>query len=135
MKYFTIDELCRSSKAAALKIPNNPTRDVTANLEALVLNVLDPARAEFGAAIRVSSGYRCPPLNRAVGGAATSQHMQGQAADLDTGTRAGNARLYDIILKRGLYDQLINEHDFSWVHVSYRASGTGVNRRQTLKIN
>lgn len=51
MKYFTIEELCRSEKAAALKIPNNPTRDVVANLEALVAYVLDPARDEFGAAI------------------------------------------------------------------------------------
>lgn len=132
MKNFTIAELCSSSVAMARGIDNTPPSGVLMALTALVDHVLDPARAEFGAPITVNSGYRSPKLNAAVGGAATSQHIRGEAADLDTGTRSGNRRLYAIIAKRGEFDQLINEHDFAWVHVSFKAHGT--NRRQTLAI-
>lgn len=132
MKNFTIAELCSSSVAMARGIDNTPPSGVLMALTALVDHVLDPARAEFGAPITVNSGYRSPKLNAAVGGASTSQHLRGEAADLDTGTRSGNRRLYAIIAKRGEFDQLINEHDFAWVHVSFKAHGT--NRRQTLAI-
>lgn len=131
MTHFTISELCASSYAAAHNIPNNPTQDIIRNLEALVHNVLDPARSKFGGPITVNSGYRNPRLNKAVGGAATSQHVKGEAADLDAGSRSENKRLFEIIRDALPFDQLINEHDFSWVHVSYRE---GQNRKQTLKI-
>lgn len=127
MKHFTIQELSHTSKA----IENHPTPDATRALEALVINVLDPARALLGTPIHVNSGYRNPLLNRAVGGAPTSQHTRGEAADLDAGSKAENQRLYNIIVENCEFDQLINEHDFSWVHVSYRA---GANRGQQLKI-
>ena len=53
-----------------------------ANVEALVREVLDPARERFGGPIRVNSGYRCPKHNLAVGGVRGSQHMKGEAADI-----------------------------------------------------
>ena len=62
-------------------IDNTPTPDATANLGELVDAVLDPLREKYGRPIHVSSGYRCPRLNRAVGGSATSQHVKGEAAD------------------------------------------------------
>ncbi|MEG2495538.1 MAG: D-Ala-D-Ala carboxypeptidase family metallohydrolase, partial [Mucinivorans sp.] len=113
MKHFTINELCATSHP----IPNNPTQDIKHSLEELVHNVLDPARETFGSPIRVNSGYRCDQLNKAVRGAASSQHLKGEAADLTTGSTDGNRRLFEIIKARGVFDQLIDEKNFSWVHV------------------
>lgn len=131
MKYFTIEELCRSDKARQMGINNTPTDDIIDSLSDLVENVLDPARERIGKPITVNSGYRCPKLNKAVGGATTSQHVKGEAADLTTGSREENKRLFEIIRDNLQFDQLINEHEFSWIHVSYRQ---GINRKQILKI-
>nr|DAT38749.1 MAG TPA: peptidase [Caudoviricetes sp.] len=131
MKYFTIDELCRSDKARQMGINNTPTDDIIDSLSDLVENVLDPAREKFGLPITVNSGYRCPELNKAVGGMAASQHTKGEAADITTGSRGGNKRLYEIIRDSLQFDQLIDEYDYKWIHVSYRNT---VNRKQILKI-
>lgn len=80
----------------------------------------------------MSSGFRCRALNEAVGGSATSQHMSGQAADIDTGNRYQNKLLFEYIRKSLPFDQLIDESDFAWVHVSFRADGK--NRKQVLKL-
>lgn len=133
MKYFTLNELTASSTAKRKGIDNTPDATVKANLTALVANILDPLREAYGKPIVVSSGYRSPKLNRAVGGAAKSQHVTGQAADIHTlsDTPADNKKLFDLILKLKLpFDQLINEYDFNWVHVSFSPR----NRRQILKI-
>lgn len=98
----------------------------------MVDNVLDPLREWYGKPIVVNSGYRCPALNKAVGGATTSQHMSGQAADIDTGDRQQNKLLFEYIRKNLPFDQLIDESNFAWVHVSYRADGR--NRNQVLKL-
>ena len=132
MKYFTIKELCRSTTADRKGIDNRCGIDIEANLTALVDNVLDPLREWYGKPIVVNSGYRCPALNKAVGGATTSQHMSGQAADIDTGDRQQNKLLFEHIRKNLPFDQLIDESNFAWVHVSYRADGR--NRNQVLKL-
>lgn len=131
MKHFTIEELSRSTTAMSRGINNKPNATQEAALTALVDNVLDPLRDKFGRPIMVNSGFRCTALNKAVGGASTSQHMTGEAADIDAGTRAGNKELFDIIRKELPFDQVIDEKNFSWVHVSYKSSG---NRKQTLKL-
>lgn len=77
-------ELTKSETAMRRKIDNTPTEAVKKNLTALVDKVLDPLREAWGQPIIVSSGYRCPKLNRAVGGVASSQHTLGQAADIHT---------------------------------------------------
>ena len=118
MKHFTLDELTRSATARRLGIDNTPTRQATANLKQLVANILDPLRETYGAPIYVNSGYRCPVLNRAVGGSASSQHLTGEAADITAGSKAGNRRLYEL-LRNLPVDQAINEHNFTWLHVSY----------------
>ena len=120
MKYFTIKELTRSTTAELRGIDNTPSQQVIDNLTALVENVLDPLREAWGAPIHVNSGYRCAALNKAVGGVPTSQHILGEAADITVGTRAKNQRLYALLRQLDLpVDQAINEHDFSWIHVSY----------------
>ncbi len=131
MKHFTIEELCRSDTARSRGIDNTPTEEVRKNLTALVGNVLDPLREWYGKPIYVNSGYRCPALNKAVGGVASSQHLTGQAADIDVNDRAENRKLMKHIEDSLDFDQLIWENGGAWVHVSYRADGK--NRRQVLR--
>ena len=131
MKHFTIEELCRSDTARSRGIDNTPTEDVKHNLTALVDNVLDPLREWYGKPIYVNSGYRCPALNKAVGGVASSQHLTGQAADIDVNDKAENRKLMKHIEDSLDFDQLIWENGGAWVHVSYRTDGK--NRRQVLR--
>lgn len=132
MKYFSIAELCKSTTADRLRINNKCNQEHVVNLTALVDNVLDPLRTWYGKPLTVSSGYRCPALNKEVKGSNTSQHMSGQAADIDTGDRQQNKLLFEYIRKNLPFDQLIDESNFAWVHVSYRADGK--NRNQVLKL-
>lgn len=131
MKYFTIAELCRSNTADRLGIDNQCKQEHAAALSALVDNVLDPLREWWGKPVNVSSGYRCPELNAAVKGSKTSQHMKGEAADIDAGDRQQNKLLFDHIRKHLPFDQLIDESNFAWVHVSFKE---GSNRKQMLKL-
>lgn len=131
MKYFTINELTNSQTAKQRGIDNTPPKEVVLNLVKLVNNVLDPLRERYGKPIKVTSGYRSEELNRSLKGAKTSHHLKGQAADITVGTKIGNRLLYEIIRDNFKYTQLINEHDFSWVHVSYDENDL---RMQQLKI-
>ncbi len=133
MKYFSFEEFERSSSAQRLNIDNSIPEDLKANVTTLVDAVLDPLREAWGKPITVNSGYRCAALNRAVGGSPSSQHTKGMAADITTGNRADNRRLFQLIVDMKLpYDQLINESGFSWIHVSHRADGK--NRGQILAL-
>lgn len=130
-KYFTVKELSNSTTAKKRGINNIPDINIERNIEALINNVLDPLRIAYGKPIRVNSGYRSPALNKAVGGAATSQHLTGQAADITTGSIEGNKHLFDLAQKLKLpFDQLIDEKNYAWVHISYGAR----NRRQILHL-
>lgn len=131
MKYFTIKELIKSSTAEAKGIDNTPTPEVERNLTALVDNVLDGVREIYGKPITVNSGYRCPELNKAVGGSATSDHVKGFAADITGGSKTENERLFNIIKHNFHFSQLIDEKNFSWVHVSYNPNKL---KNQTLKL-
>ena len=133
-KNFTLDELTASATAKQLHIINAPGVDEVCNLCALVHNVLQPLRDAMGESIKIGSGYRCPQLNKAVGGVATSQHMKGEAADLciDGDLKKGK-RWFEWIKTHCKFDQLIWEHNAKgtyWVHVSYRADGK--NRQQVI---
>ena len=131
MKYFTIQELSHSDTAVARGIDNYPTAEAIHNLTKLVENVLDPLREKHGKPIRVSSGYRSAILNRSANGATSSQHRLGEAADITVGSKEENRKLFEIIRQELPFDQLIDEKDFSWVHVSFRE---GRNRKQVLKL-
>lgn len=131
MKYFTIKELTKSSTAEAKGIDNTPTPEVERNLTALVDNILDGVREIYGKPITVNSGYRCPELNKAVGGSATSDHVKGFAADITGGSKEENERLFNIIKQNFHFSQLIDEKNFSWVHVSYNSNNL---KNQTLKL-
>jgi hypothetical protein len=113
------------------QIPNNPTPEAVANIRHLVDGILQPVRNRTGMPITVTSGYRSPALNRAVGGATTSQHTKGEAADLQC---ANNARLFEAIRANVAFDQLIWEFGDddapAWVHVSLKSQG---NRNEVLR--
>lgn len=132
MKHFTMGELCASTTADAHGIRNIPPLQEAGNLKALADNVLDPLREWYGKPVTVNSGYRCPRLNRLVGGAAGSQHLKGEAADITAGSKEENRKLFDHIKSHLPFDQLIGEKDYSWVHVSYKRDGN--NRKQILKL-
>lgn len=132
MKYFSIKELTKSETATRLKIDNTPTAEVIDNLTALVDNVLDPLRELYGKPIHISSGYRCPRLNKAVGGVANSQHLTGQAADINQGSHEENRRLFIYLEEYCTFDQLLWENGGAWVHVSFRKDGK--NRQQVKRI-
>lgn len=133
MNYFTISELIKSDTAIKKRIWNGAGREEEANLAALVDNVLDPLRLFYGKPIRISSGYRNKEVNKAVGGVSNSQHLRGEAADIDTGSRLENQHLARMIVELKLpFDQLIDEANYAWVHVSHKKEGG--NRGQILRM-
>lgn len=127
-KNFTLKELTKTSTG----ITNEPNKQELQALIQLSGNVLQPLRDKYGKPITVNSGFRSYAVNQAVGGAKGSQHAKGEAADLTTGTKEGNKQLFEIIKKELEFDQLINEYDYSWVHVSYTVNRK--NRNQILNI-
>lgn len=133
MKYFTFQEFERSETAYRHAIDNSVPEAAKACIAALVDAVLDPLREAWGRPVTVTSGYRCPRLNGMLPTASrTSQHMRGEAADISVGNPLDNRRLAQKLLDLKLpFDQIINEHDWQWVHVSYRADKP--NRHEILK--
>lgn len=136
MKYFTIKELSASTEARKMGIDNTPTPAASANLVRLAEAVLDPLRERYGRPIYVSSGYRCPRLNKAVGGVETSQHVKGEAADIYVTDKREKSMLFSMIYYLLPYDQLIwekgDDEAPAWIHVSYRE---GANRRECLRYD
>lgn len=125
MKYFTISELTKSNTAIIHHIDNSPSKTVVDNLEVLVNNCLDPIRERWGKPIRVTSGYRCPALNKKVNGSKTSHHLSGCAADITTGNKRDNKKLFELIEEMHRnedieFTQLIDENNYLWIHISYR---------------
>ena len=95
------------------------------SLDALMTEVLEPARRRLGKPIVINSGYRCSVHNATVGGVVNSQHMKGEAADIRC---ADNMLLAEIIEQKGNFDQLIIYPTF--LHVSYKRHGN--NRKQII---
>lgn len=132
-KNFTLEEFTASATAKARGIRNVPGIQETVNLCGLVHHVLQPLRDATGV-IKIGSGFRCPALNKAVGGVINSQHMKGEAADLCIdGDKVKGKRWFDWIKAHCEFDQLIWEHNAKgsyWVHVSFRTDGR--NRKQVI---
>ena len=125
MSYFTIKELSRSSTAEKLGIDNTPTPEICAKLNTLI-SALDKIREQYGKPIIVTSCYRCPELNKAVGGVKSSQHVKGEAADLVGRNDNETRKIFETAKALGNFDQLLYEKNSKgsiWVHISYKASG------------
>ena len=146
---FTLAELTKSQTALRLGIDNIPNRSEIRNLEILCYFILQPIRDHFGP-VTVNSGFRCLELNRAIGSKDTSQHVLGQAADIEV-MGVDNWELAFWIKDNLIFDQLIAEfmcsHDDyiqgnsvlsehknqGWVHISRTAGPCG--RQSILQIN
>lgn len=131
IKYFSLAEFIHSATAKRLNIDNTPTFEIVNNLNRLA-DYLDGIREKLGKPILISSGFRCPVLNKAVGGVANSQHQKGLAADL---VCADMESLEKVLRETGGFDQLIKEHrkgsNSFWFHVSV-CSRTGKPRNQII---
>lgn len=133
--HFSLHELVASQTATRKGIIEqfDPGANIIENLKFLCSELLEKLRVLNGnQPIYINSGYRCPRLNTAVGGSKTSQHVFGQAADIDFGNKSDNKVFFEKVKNSGLdFDQLINEYDYSWVHVSIKREA---NRKQVLNI-
>ena len=136
-KNLTLKECIRSGTADRLGIDNTPDEWATENLKKVAEHIFQPLRDHFGVPVYVSSGYRSPDLNRAIGGSKRSQHMEGRALDLDADVFGdiSNAEIFHYIRECLEFDQVVwefgDEDNPSWVHVSYVHGGT--NRKRCLK--
>ena len=111
-------------------IPNKMNEAQIASATLLCNKVFEPLRLYLGRAITISSGYRSPALNRAIGGSATSQHSKAEAIDVNIGAKG-----FFYIKDNLEFDQLIWEYGTDsnpdWVHVSYESSRA--QRKQILR--
>jgi len=141
-KNFTLNEFLTSNIATRRNISNEATSKGIIQMQFLCQHLLQPIRDGLGP-LRINSGWRSSELNKAIGGAykiidgkyvATSQHCKGQAADLkfvDSDGCVDNRQIWDYVLLSGLeFDQMINEFDYSWIHISFNH---GKNRKQLLE--
>lgn len=150
MKHFTMLEFTNSAMARKLGLDNTPTDQHRANLEMTVAQLLDPLREAWAVqcanekwgtpALTVTSGYRGPAVNKAVGGSATSAHCVGYAADLvpANGCLAEFKTFCRQYLTGKPFDQMISEDENAagvprWIHIGYK-NAQGGQRRQFLSL-
>lgn len=127
---FTLEEMLQSQTAVRLVVKEQfePSHAVIENLKKLCVNVLEPLRILLKMPINITSGYRCKRLNKLIGGANTSQHIQGKAVDFKV-HGYDIEMLFDLISSSGIkFDQVIQEFD-SWIHISF---SDGENRNEKL---
>lgn len=119
---FDLEEFTRSDKAKELGITNEPGEKELAALRVLVSRTLQPLRDKIGKPIHVNSGYRCPELNKAIGGVPTSQHQKGEAADLSIDGKA--ADILEALENSNIpFDQAILYRKQNFLHVSLKMDG------------
>jgi len=135
-KHISYKEGVRSNTATRKGIDNTPNGEQLDNMELVAEEVFEPLRAYVGGPIKINSFFRCPELNKAIGGSSKSQHCKGQAMDIDdTFGKCTNAEMYHFIKEHLDFDQMIwefgDDDNPDWVHVSYVSPED--NRRRCLK--
>jgi hypothetical protein len=136
---FSLHELTKSETALRLDIDNTPGEAETENLRLLCEKVLQPVRDHFGKGVKVNSGFRSSATNQATGGSKSSDHVKGQAADIEI-PGVANAELAQWIMNNLEYTQLILEFytpgipDSGWVHVSYDPNNLKKQELTAMKV-
>ena len=131
-KNFSRAEIEHSNTAKRLGISNEMSDKHLENMQRVIDNLIQPMRDAIGP-IRISSGYRSPKLNKAIGGSSRSPPSKGEALDLQFWEKGkmNNKVIYDWVLESGVeFDQMINEFDYSWIHISLKSKE---NRSQVLE--
>lgn len=131
-KHITFKEATFSATAQRLGIKNEPTLEHLKSMITVAEKCFEPLREWYGKPLRINSFYRGKDLNEAVKGSATSQHCKGEAIDIDAGSVTENKKIHDWIKNNLDFDQLINEYNYSWVHVSF--TDKRPNRKQLVVI-
>ena len=137
-EYITYGEAIKSETAIRKKIDNTPTTEATIAMVNVAEKIFEKVREHFGVPIAITSFYRSPRLNKAVGGSRTSQHVKGEALDMDADKygKITNSQIFNYIKDNLEYDQLIWEYgnydNPAWVHVSLKLCGA--NRKQIIMI-
>ena len=121
-EHFSLSEFTKSITAERLGIRNQPSYEQVLAMRHLCREVLEPLRQHYGAPIRITSGFRCEALNKAVGGVGNSQHMDGEAADLSVPSEEVARDWFQWLAHHTDFDQLLFEHSQRlhnrWLHVS-----------------
>lgn len=119
--HFQLEEFTRSETAKRLKIDNTPTNEEVKNLQVLCIYLLEPLRNYLGRPIIITSGYRSAKLNKAVGGATSSYHIRGMAADIRIASVDEAKKAGDFLVKLDKLDQVILEvrHNAMWLHIGW----------------
>jgi hypothetical protein len=135
-KHISYKEGTNSVTAIRRGIDNTPNDKQLDNMVLLAEKVFEPLRVWVGGPIKINSFFRCPQLNKAIGGSTKSQHCHGQAIDIDdTYGKVANSEMYNYIKKNLDFDQMIwefgDDDNPAWVHVSYVSEDE--NRRRCLK--
>ena len=140
-KNFTLEELTKSVTGQKYNIKNIPDAEQVANLKKLCEDVLQPIRDEWKQPIIVTSGYRCPLLNKKVGGAKNSDHIYAAAADIHTvsDTYTENKKLWNLIIKminerKIRCRQIIDEYNLNWLHLSINHNKNSYKLNEVLHI-
>ena len=132
-KHVSYKEGVYSITAIRRGIDNTPSDEQLTNMELVADEVFEPLRTYVGGPIKINSFFRCPELNKAIGGSSKSQHCKGQAMDIDdTFGRMTNSEMYHFIKEHLDFDQMIwefgNDNNPDWVHVSYVSPKENRNR-------
>ena len=132
-KHISYKEGVYSRTATRRGINNTPNDEQLANMELVADEVFEPLRAYVGGPIKINSFFRCPELNKAIGGSSKSQHCKGQAMDIDdTFGRMTNSEMYHFIKEHLDFDQMIwefgDDDNPDWVHISYVSKEDNRNR-------
>ena len=136
-EHISYEEATYSNTAVAHGIDNTPDADTLGRMKLVAEKVFEPIRVFLNMMITINSFFRCKLLNKAVGGASSSQHVTGEAIDLDC--KGFNKKIFHFILDHLSFDQLIwefgNTNEPDWVHVSYRSSGNRKQALMSVKVN
>ena len=131
-KHITYDEATKSQTAIRAGIKNTPNEQQLKNMKSVAIKCFEPLRVWYNKPLRVSSFFRCKELNSLIKGSKTSQHMEGKAIDINAGSKSENKKVFEWCKANLEFDQLIDEFDYSWVHISFNSDKP--NRNQVLIV-
>lgn len=138
-KFLSLDDVTRSFQAKKHGIDNTPDADAIENLKWIGQTLFDPLKAQFPD-LFLESAYRNLKVNKLVGGSASSQHLKGEAIDVDDKheRKAENKKVFDFVVKNLDFDQVIwefgDETGPDWVHISCKRNNLGNRKKITRAV-